>query len=125
MLLGKLFNKILARRLGHILASHPILHPAQRGFILGGTTAKCIDELLDAWDWSRKGMRQLYTLFYDIKQAYDSVQVDVMKRAMHRLRIPQAFIDLVVDSLTGLTASVRTAYGLSPYLRCRAWPQAR
>ena len=75
--LGKLFNKLLAHRLGAICARHPILHPAQRGFVVGGTTVKCLDELLDAWDWSRCSNRQLYTLFYDIKQAYDSVQVDV------------------------------------------------
>jgi hypothetical protein len=53
--LGKLLNKILAHRLGRIFSSHPILHPAQRGFVNGGSIAKSIDELLDAWDWSRTG----------------------------------------------------------------------
>src|SRR5680860_117633 len=72
--LGKLFNKILAHRLGDIFARFPILHSAQRGFINGGSITKCIDELLDAWDWSRKGKHELHTLLYDIKQAYDSVQ---------------------------------------------------
>ena len=117
--LGKLLNKLLAHRLGHIFAQHPILHPAQRGFINGGTITKCIDELLDAWEWGRTGGNkekkplEQYTLFYDIKQAYDSVQVDVIERAMKRLRMPDAFIRLVVNSLTGLTSRVRTAYGLS------------
>ena len=69
--LGKLLNKLLAHRLGDILALHPILHPAQRGFVNGGSITKCIDELLDAWEWSRKGGHELYTLLYDIKQAYD------------------------------------------------------
>ena len=46
--LGKIFNKILAHRLADIIARHPILNPAQRGFVTGGTTIKCIDELLDA-----------------------------------------------------------------------------
>ena len=112
--LGKLFNKLLAHRLGSICARHPILHPAQRGFITGGTTVKCIDELLDAWDWSRCGRgRELYTLFYDIKQAYDSVQIDVLVRALHRLRLPAAFVALIADSLTGLESCVRTIYGHS------------
>ncbi|MDI1348780.1 MAG: endonuclease/exonuclease/phosphatase family protein, partial [Aquabacterium sp.] len=44
--LGKLFNKILAHRLSDIFARFPILHPAQRGFIHGGSITKCIDELL-------------------------------------------------------------------------------
>jgi hypothetical protein len=75
-------TKLLAHRLGTIFACHPILHPSQRGFVNGGTTAKCIDELLDAWDWSRQGKRELYTLLYDIKQAYDSVQVDMLVRGL-------------------------------------------
>ena len=115
--LGKLLSKILAHRLGDIFARFPILHQAQRGFVNGGCISKCIDELLDAWDWSRRDCRgkqhELYTLFYDIKQAYDSVQVDVLVRAMKRLHMPGAFVRLVEDSLTGLTSCVRTAFGLS------------
>ena len=111
--LGKLLNKLLAHRLGNIFARHPVLHPAQRGFVNGGTITKCIDELLDAWDWSRAGMHEQYTLLYDIKQAYDCVQVEVLERALRRLRLPAAFVALVVDSLTGLSSCVRTAYGMS------------
>ena len=113
--LGKLLNKLLAQRLGSILARHPILHPAQRGFVQGGTTKKCIDELLDAWEWSRERRREFYTIFYDIKQAYDSVETPVLVRAMRRLRLPQGFISLVEDSLTGLSSCVRTAYGHSRF----------
>ena len=111
--LGKLFNKLLAHRLGAILARHPILNPAQRGFVVGGTTVKCIDELLDAWDWSRSGLHEQYTLFYDIKQAYDSVQSSALLRSLRRIRLPQSFIDLIDDSLTNLTSCVRTMYGLT------------
>ena len=111
--LGKLLMKVLAHRLGGVFARHPILNPAQRGFVNGGSTAKSIDELLDAWDWSREGKRELYTLFYDIRQAYDSVQTSVLTRAMQRLRMPPAFVALIADSLTGLQSRVRTAYGLS------------
>ena len=38
------------------------------------------------------GKHELYTLFYDIKQAYDSVQTSVLVRALHRLRMPAAFV---------------------------------
>src|SRR4051812_19829071 len=97
--LGKLLTKLLARRLGAIFQRHPILHPAQRGFVLGGTTTKCIDEVLDTWDWSRATGGELYTIFYDIKQAYDSVQREPLERAMRRLRLPLPFSRFVIDSL--------------------------
>jgi hypothetical protein len=38
--LGKLFTQVLALRLGSILVRFPVLHPAQRGFIFGGSTSK-------------------------------------------------------------------------------------
>jgi len=108
--LGKLFMKVMAHRLGGMFARHPILNPAQRGFIHGGSIAKCIDELLDAWEHGRERKSEMYTLFYDIAQAYDSVQRDVLLRAMQRLRMPDSFVELVSDSLTGLTSCIRTAY---------------
>ena len=111
--LGKLFNKLLAHRLTAIFARHPILNSSQRGFINGGTTIKCIDELLDAWEWSRQATTEQYTLFYDIKQAYDSVQTHILARAMHRLCLPPTFIQLVERSLTNLSSCVRTIYGNS------------
>jgi exonuclease III len=111
--LGKLLMKVLAHRLGSIFARFPILNAAQRGFIHGGSIHKCIDELLDAWDCSRLRKTELYTLFYDIKQAYDSVQREKLVRAMQRLRMPDSFIQLIDDSLTGLSSRVRTAYGVS------------
>ena len=111
--LGKLFMKVLAHRLGSIFARFPILNPAQCGFIHGGSTTKCIDELLDAWEHGRRLKTEQYTLFYDIAQAYDSVQRDVLLRAMRRLHMPSQFIDLIGDSLSGLSSRVRTAFGVS------------
>ena len=111
--LGKLFSKVLARRLGLIFMTHPILNPSQRGFLPGGTTIKCIDELLDTWSWSRDRKKALFTLFYDIQQAYDSVQLDALTRALTRIRLPAAFIALVADSLTGLSSAILTSYGLT------------
>ena len=90
-----------------------IVHPSQRGFVHGGSSAKSVDELLDAWDWSREGQREFYTLLYDIRQAYDSVLSPVLTRAMQRLRMPPAFVELIADSLSGLSSCVRTAYGIS------------
>ena len=55
----------------------------------------------------------MYSIFYDIKQAYDSVQTNVLARALHRLHIPPSFITLIQSSLTGLTSRIRTLYGLS------------
>ena len=117
--LGKMLSRLLAVRLADIFARHPILNPSQRGFVNGGSTHKCIDELLDAWKWSRESKQALYTLFYDIQQAYDSVETDVLLRSLRRLHLPASFIALVADSLTGLVSHVRTLYGDSRSFRVK------
>jgi hypothetical protein len=77
--------------------------------VLGGTTIKFIDELLDAWQRSRDGKHGLHCILYDVQQAYDSVQRDVKaRRALRRLRMPESFVALVSDSLTDLRSCVRT-----------------
>ena len=111
--LGKMLTKVLAHRLTSIFARHPVLNTAQRGFVLAGTTCKCIDELLDAWGWSRQHKKEQHTLLYDIKQAYDSVQTDVLVRSLRRLHLPPAFVALVADSLQDLASCVRTACTVS------------
>ena len=109
--LTKLLTKMLATRLGAILAENRILHPAQEGFLKGGASFKCIDSLLDAWEHSKEMKTGCFTLFYDIKAAYDSVRKRDLIRSLHRISLPQDFIDLVEDSLSGLTSRIRTVYG--------------
>jgi hypothetical protein len=69
-----------------------------------------IDAILDAWEHAHENGEDVFNLFYDIQQAYDSVRHDDLVAALRRLRMPAAFVDLVRDSLTGLTSCVRTAY---------------
>ena len=109
--LAKLISKILSDRLGIILAKYKILHPAQHGFLPGGDSQQCIDTVLDIWLLRRIHKRACYNIFYDIRQAYDSVRGEDVIRALTRLRMPKEFIELIQDSLTGLTSCVRTPYG--------------
>ncbi len=111
--LTKLLSKLLATRLANILASHPILHPAQEAFIKNGAISNCVDSWLDIWESSKEKKKDCFTLFYDIKAAYDSVQHMDLLRSLHRLHLPPSFIHLIADSLTGLTSAVRTIYGLT------------
>ena len=115
--LGKILPKCLAIRLTNIFANHPIIHPAQEGFLKGHSSSTCIDTLLDTWEiaWSRsrrkRNSKGCYNIFYDIIGAYDNVRQEDLHRSMVRLKLPSDFIKLVMDMLSGLTTSVRTAYG--------------
>jgi hypothetical protein len=109
--LVKLLTKGLADRLVQIFARHPVLHPAQHGFILGGNSSHCVDVCVDVWETARHEKRGCYNLFYDVRAAYDTVRHPLLLLALRRLCLPESFVELVGDSLTGLTSQVRTLFG--------------
>jgi exonuclease III len=109
--LGKITPRILALRLNKILVKNKILNQAQGGCFLGGDIHSCLNALLSAWEIGREKNLEQYTLFLDISQAFDSVQHDVLLRAMRRLRIPEDFCTLVLSMMENSTGYVRTAFG--------------
>ncbi len=111
--LTKLITKILATRLGGILAKYRILHPAQEGFLPGGQSTACIDVLLDIVERTHEASEPIHAIFYDLMQAYDTMRHDDLLLALRRLRMPPAFIDFVEHSMRGLVSSVRCAHGTS------------
>ncbi len=115
----KILNKGLARRLTTILARHPILHPAQFGFIKEGGAFKVADILTDVWEINQQRIKHgqmgagCFCIFYDIKGAYDNVPHSSILSSLRWLGLPNSFVRLVEDSLTSLTSSVRTVFGLT------------
>ncbi len=115
--LTKLITKILATRLGAMLANNRILHPAQEGFLPGGQSAACIDVLLDIVEHTHEAKEPLHMIFYDLMQAYDTMRHDDLLLALRRLRMPAAFIDFIDDSMRDLVSSVRCAHGTTADIR--------
>lgn len=107
----KLMMKGLARRLGPILVSHRILHHAQEAYLPGGSSLHCVDTVLDTWEIAKKEKRACFNLFYDLRAAYDTVTKPDLLRALQRISLPPAFVELISDSMTGLTSSVRSLHG--------------
>jgi len=88
--LGKVSERILARRLGHLAETTDLLHPSQ----LGGRRKKsAIDAALLLTDEvqanKRRGLKTS-TLFLDIKGAFNYVARDQLLGIMHQLRLPAA-----------------------------------
>ena len=125
--LGRLVSKVMATRLGDILTNHPtLLTPAQRAFIRDGAHSQCVDTVLDVFEDHRQTTGQgrgrkskpLYAVSYDQKKAYDSVQQYTVEATLTRFNLPEAFIELVLSSMTEATSCVRTAGGLTkPFTR--------
>ena len=110
----KILSKGLAHRLAKIFSRHDILHPAQEGFLKGGSTGKCIDALLDVWEDANLHKKECISIFYDLAGAYDTVPHDRLLASLARIKLPQTFIELVKSSLHDCKAHVRTAFGPTP-----------
>ena len=90
--LGKVSERILARRLGYLAETTDLLHPSQ----LGGRRKKsAIDAaflLTDEVQANKRRGLKTSTLFLDIKGAFDHVAREQLLGIMHRLRLPASLI---------------------------------
>ncbi|CAG8618585.1 3866_t:CDS:2, partial [Dentiscutata heterogama] len=57
--------------------------------------------------------QELWILSLDISAAFDSVNLNMLKKSMHRLHIPETFITLSGNILTNRTCQIITDHGLT------------
>ena len=61
--------------------------------------------------------KPLFLLQQDISKAFDSIDVNMLKLAMARLKLPPLFINLVSELFTGHYNSIITAYGSTSFYK--------
>ena len=122
---SKLFMKVLVNRMNRVLANHPVLRGASHSVIPGTSTTLPIATLTAAMAQSRARRTQLWAYFEDKSKAFDTVPHHIMHRALQRLHLPPAFVELYCDSiLADRSACVITEYGLTdPITMYRGVPQ--
>ena len=90
--LGKVSERILARRLGYLAETTDLLHPSQ----LGGRRKKsAIDAaflLTDEVQANKRRGLKTSTLFLNIKGAFDYVVREQLLGIIYRLRLPASLI---------------------------------
>ena len=90
--LGKISERILAKRLGIIAETKPLLHDSQ----LGGRKKKsAIDTVLlltNEIEENRRKKKKTSVIFLDVRGAYDYVAKNRLLRIMIQLRLPHSLI---------------------------------
>ena len=87
---------------------------AQEAFLPGHPTHRAIEMIRSAFRACVDEQRDLGAVFYDVSQAFDSLEHADIVGALSRLCLPAEFVSWVQDSLRGVRAQVRTAFGLGP-----------
>lgn len=98
--LGKVLERILAKRLGALAEVTHLLHPTQIG---GRSRKSAIDAgllLLDNVQEQRRLGRQTSTVFLDIKGAFDHVAQNQLLSVMRKLNLPLSLISWTRSFLT-------------------------
>src|ERR1043166_6186162 len=65
-------------------------------------------------DDARTNNKELWLYLQDLSKCYDRVDTRILRHAMHRLKIPSGFINLVIDLFTNRRNYVLTDVGKTP-----------
>ena len=71
---------------------------------------RIMNEIIDD---AKENNKELWILFQDLSKCYDRVDINILQKAMHRIKLPDSFIDLITGLFIKRTNCVFTEYGLT------------
>ena len=109
----KIFTKILTKRLGNIFSNNPILSPLNFAGLPNQSTFEPIQILNSIYNKHKLKNEELWILSLDISSAFDSVNLDMLKKSMERLKLPNKFIEISLNILQTRETKIINEHGPS------------
>src|SRR5271163_2264292 len=106
----KLFTKILTNRLTKIFTSHKILQGNNFAGLPNQSTFQPIQILNSIYNTAKLNKSELWILSLNIKSEFDSVNIPMLSKSMHCLKIPNEFITLTQNILTNRSCQIITPH---------------
>src|SRR5579863_495772 len=91
----KCFTKIVTQRLSALCKKHNILRVPNFAGLPGESTAEPIQLLNNLCEDARENKKQLWILFQDTAKAYDTVSLEMLEKALKRIKLPPIATDLI------------------------------
>lgn len=97
--LGKVLERVINRKLSDYLEREQIIPESQAGFRVGRSTQDQLFKLSQDAATAVKNGTVTIASFFDVHKSYDKVWIEGLALKMHKARIPQPMIALLVDYL--------------------------
>ena len=104
--LGKNLEAVVAARLSYLAETHHLLPKSHFGARKGRSTTQALTLLQESVYQAWRDRRVLSLVSFDVKGAYNGVNVDVLAKKLQQRRIPAALVTWIVDFCQRRQASV-------------------
>src|SRR2546430_11313806 len=89
--------RLLNNRLSTIFVDNSILNKTQFAGLPGSSTFEPLRIVNEIIQDAKESNNELWILFQDLSKAYDRVNINMLTKAMERLKLPSSFIKLIAN----------------------------
>jgi ribonuclease HI len=115
----KCFTKILTERLGGVCKENNILKGPNFAGLPGESTMEPIHLLNNICEEAREENKELWILFQDTAKAYDTISLNMLEKALERIKIPRKIIRLILEPFKERRFRVITRMGLTQQITAK------
>ena len=115
----KCFTKIITNRLAEICKINNILKGPNFAGLPGESITEPIHLLNNLCEDARENKKELWILFQDTAKAYDTISLEMLQKAMERIKIPDKIITLILSPFKERNFQVITNYGLTHSIKAQ------
>jgi exonuclease III len=109
----KIFTKILNTRLANLLCSQKILSEFNFAGLKNQSTMEPLSIITSEINTANNFNKEIWIASFDISKAFDSVNLQSLKLALNRIKIPQQITSLILNLLTNRELKIITHYKLT------------
>ena len=105
--------RIVNQRLDIILVKHKVLEGPNYAGLSGDSTSSPIHIMNNLLEDARQKNKEVWVLFQDMKKAFDSVSLEMLKLALKRIKIPVIMTNFLINLYNRRKIKVITEFGLT------------
>jgi hypothetical protein len=105
--------RVITKRLDHILVKYKVLEGPNYAGLSGDCTASPIHIMNNIMEEARQKNKEIWILFQDMKKAFDSVSLVILKKVLKRIKLPEMMISFFLSLYNKRKIKVITEYGLT------------